>query len=199
MVGSRSKTNASSTDLNEGDNRDSADELGEDEVFHVLQNNRRRNALRVLRTVDGVADLRSLADRVASLENDAPAENLSQDERQRAYISLYQTHLPKLDDVGAVDFDQDAGTVERAATATRFDPYLEAGAAEATNGLFDHRLADLGRHVRDAGGTTATLLGGVMLGASTGLPSPVLLVGTVLAFTAMFSGWLVEGVTNLAA
>jgi hypothetical protein len=199
MIDSQIQTNGGSTASTERQDDDSADELGEDEVFHVLQNSRRRDALRVLCTVEGASDLRTLADRVASLENDVSVADLSEEERQSAYVSLYQTHLPKLDDVGAVQYDQEAGTIERGPTATRFDPYLEIGRTEATNDLLDRDLAGIARNVREAGGGTATLLGGVMLGASTTLPSPILLVGTVLAFTAMVSGWVVEGVTSLAA
>jgi len=39
-------------------------------------------------------------------------ENLSSNERQRVYISLYQSHLPKLDNHGIVTYDKDRGWVE---------------------------------------------------------------------------------------
>lgn len=198
MIPPRIKRTSSRTLLGDEQDGESADELEQDEVFRVLQNSRRRNALRVLRTVDSAIDLRTLADRVASLENDTLVENLNENERQCAYVSLYQTHLPQLDTVGAVDFDKDDGTIERTPVANRFDPHFETEQEAAANGLLDRNLADLGRTVRDAGGTTATLVGGVILGATTGPPSLMLLIGAALAFTAMLSGWLVEGVTSLA-
>jgi len=41
------------------------------------------------------------------------------------YVSLYQAHLPKLDDFGAISFDRDRGTVERTPRTDELLRYLD--------------------------------------------------------------------------
>jgi len=40
------------------------------------------------------------------------------------YVSLYQTHIPKLTDVGLVEYDQDSGTVHLTDRTSVIDDYL---------------------------------------------------------------------------
>ena len=119
-----------SSQLTEATSDEAASEsggLGTDEIFHVLQNERRRNVLRYLRQRDGAVPMREIAEQVAAWEHGTTVEQLSSEERQRVYIPLYQSHLPKLDDVGAIRYQQDRGIVEKQAEARVFDPYLDAG------------------------------------------------------------------------
>ncbi|MFB6358651.1 MAG: hypothetical protein ABEJ96_06540, partial [Thiohalorhabdaceae bacterium] len=53
------------------------------------------------------AELGDLAEHIASIENDKPEVALSSTERKRVYVALYQCHLPKMDDIGVIDFDED--------------------------------------------------------------------------------------------
>lgn len=101
--------------------------LTKDDLFHVLQNERRRWVLNHLRTT-GRVDVGELAERVAGWENGKEAAAVTSDERQRAYIALYQSHLPKLDGMGVVEYDQNRGEVERTELADGFDPYLDIDA-----------------------------------------------------------------------
>jgi hypothetical protein len=78
-----------------------------DEVFTLLSNSRRRSVLYVLYQADGDLDLSELVRRVASCETGTPAAELDDDVTQSMYISLYQTHIPKLDDFGLVTYDDD--------------------------------------------------------------------------------------------
>ena len=63
-------------------------------------------------TEDNSASLGELAEHVAAKENDIDRSELSSTQRKRVYIGLYQCHLPKMDDLDVVDYDQDRGTVE---------------------------------------------------------------------------------------
>jgi len=157
--------------------------LPEDQLFHLLQNGRRRAVLRVLRERGTLIEMRALADRVAALKNDTSVEELSQEERQRVSISLYQSHLPKLDDAGVVDYDREAETVERTPIAEQFDRYLDGGRGLVT----DPSGTDDGtrERVRSAGRNVATGLGGAMLGAGIYSASPWLLVGAALLFATL--------------
>ena len=40
------------------------------------------------------------------------------------YVSLYQTHIPKLDSVGLVEYDQENGDVALTDRAHQIDAYL---------------------------------------------------------------------------
>lgn len=93
------------------------DGFGDDELFGILRSQRRRRVLRRLREAGGDATLSGLAREVAAAENDKPVDALRSQEYKRVYISLYQTHLPKMDDAGVVEFDRDRGEVRRGPNA----------------------------------------------------------------------------------
>lgn len=100
------------------------DRLDRDDVFHILQCRRRRLVLKYLQEHDGPADMRDITERIAAVENDTTVTQLRSQERQRVYIALYQSHLPKMDRDGIISYDQDRGVVERTACTAQFDPYL---------------------------------------------------------------------------
>ena len=100
-------------------------ELSPDEVFHILQNGRRRNVLRYLQHTEGPVRMRDVAEQVAAWENDTTVEQLSSDQRQRVYIPLYQSHLPKLDKKGVIDYQKNRGIVERKPLADQLYRHLE--------------------------------------------------------------------------
>lgn len=99
--------------------------LPKDETFHLLSNQRRRDALRYLADHDGSVDMRDLAEQVAAWEQGTTVQQLTSQERQRVYIALYQTHLPKLADHGVISYDQSRGTIERTERADQLEPYLD--------------------------------------------------------------------------
>ena len=99
-------------------------DLETDDIYHILQTSRRRHVLRYLRTADEPVALRDLAERIAAWEHETTVENLNSSQRQRVYISLYQSHLPKLDTRGIIEYDKDRGIVESTPLAAQFDPYL---------------------------------------------------------------------------
>nr|WP_227378846.1 hypothetical protein [Haladaptatus halobius] len=53
----------------------------------------------------------------------APAE-LTSAQRKTVYISLYQTHVPKLDDVGLINYDRETGEIDLSRCARALDTYL---------------------------------------------------------------------------
>lgn len=107
-------------------------DLSEDDVFHLLQNERRRRVLAYLREHDdgdGV-DMRDVVDTIAAEEHDTTVQALRSKERQRVYIALYQSHLPKLDDAGVIDYDQRRGWVSRTPATPDVERYLDDGTTE---------------------------------------------------------------------
>ena len=131
--------------------KDRAD-LDAGEIHDILRNDRRRLAIKCLREQDGALSVRDLSEEVATRETgEAPAPR---DKRRSVYVSLHQTHLPKLDDLGIVDYDPDGKTVELAANADALEAYLDVH-----NGVPPGYYAGLG------------LLGGTaLLGAVAGVP-----------------------------
>lgn len=81
-------------------------ELAESDIHDVLRNDRRRLAINCLQEAEEKRlDVRDLSEQVAALETgeDPPPR----DKRQSVYVSLHQTHLPKLDGLGIVTYDDD--------------------------------------------------------------------------------------------
>jgi hypothetical protein len=108
------------------DDDEPSEELPVDEIFHILQNERRRMVLEYLQEADESVRMRDVAEQVAAWENGTTVEELSSDQRQRVYIPLYQSHLPKLDKAGIIDYQQNRGIVERRPLAKQLDYYLNA-------------------------------------------------------------------------
>ncbi|USZ68094.1 hypothetical protein NGM10_15350 [Halorussus salilacus] len=101
-----------------------AEELSQDEVFEVLKSPRRRYALYYLRREGGETELSDLTEQVAAWENETTTAALTTEQRKRVYISLYQTHLPKLDEADIVEYDRDAGVVRLGERAGDLNIYL---------------------------------------------------------------------------
>ena len=99
--------------------------ISKGEVFTLLANPRRRYALHYLRQVDGTAELREMADRIAAWEAGSTVEGLTSNQRKKVYTSLQQTHLQKLQDAGIVKYDRQAGVIEATPAARELEVYLE--------------------------------------------------------------------------
>lgn len=99
-------------------------ELDRDDMFHILQCRRRRCVLAYLIAHDGRAEMSDIAEEIAAEEHDKTVRALRSQERQRVYIALYQSHLPKLDKLGIIDYEQDRGWVDPCEDVARFEPYL---------------------------------------------------------------------------
>ena len=100
--------------------------VSRDEIFTVLSNRRRRRVLRFLDQHDGTrVDLRTLVDALSEWEYGTEADKLSWKERKRVYTALRQSHLPKLADAGAIEYDQSRGEVRLTDETREFQVYLE--------------------------------------------------------------------------
>jgi hypothetical protein len=96
-----------------------------DVVFGILKNERRRLVLKYMGEMGSSTSLSDLAEHIASIENDKPANELGSQERKRVYVGLYQCHLPRMHDSGAIDFDKNRGTVEPGPNIDQFYEYLD--------------------------------------------------------------------------
>ena len=137
----RSRTDAVGDSPQASESIENSAALSLDDIYHLLQTQRRRDVLRYLRTADDRVRLRELAEQVAAWEQETTIDDLSSDERQRVYISLYQSHLPKLDTHGIVDYDKDRGWVEPTPYAERLYPYLEPPSQASSPDQWPRRYA----------------------------------------------------------
>ena len=103
--------------------------LSQDTAFDLLSNARRRLALQYLQEASGPVSIGELATNVAAMENDIPVDDVDSQQRKRTYVSLYQTHVPKLAKAGAVDYDSEEGIVELNGDARMITSYLSPSQA----------------------------------------------------------------------
>lgn len=101
------------------------DSLTQDDVFHILQCRRRRLVLKYLQEHDTPVKMSDVTERIAAVEHDTTVAALRSQQRQRVYIALYQSHLPKLDEEGVIEYEQSRGIVERTELTDTFDKYLD--------------------------------------------------------------------------
>jgi len=103
-------------------------EMSPDLVFDILSNTRRRMVLYYLRQYGGSASVQELADEIAAMENGVDVDDLTRQQQKRVYVSLYQTHLPKLEESGISEYDDDEEVVRLTDRANEIDEYLTSTA-----------------------------------------------------------------------
>jgi hypothetical protein len=167
-----------------------SESLSKDDLFHLLSNRRRRDVLRYLATHEGRVDMRDIAERIAAWEHDIEVQNLRSKQRQRVYIALYQSHLPKLSEFGVIEYDRSRGHVERTALAEQLDPYLDLATSNEPDSIDSMVEIDRSRSLKNTVSTRVLLtgvLGGTVLFAGwVGIVSVgVLLIATWAALVAM--------------
>lgn len=100
--------------------------------------------------------MRTVAEAVAAWEHDKSTRQLSSDERQRVYIPLYQSHLPKLDDHDVIHYNQDRGLIEPTPLLHVLAPYLEEGLYAEVDDLTPPEDTQSDHHLA---GTVSAILG----------------------------------------
>jgi hypothetical protein len=100
------------------------DTFSQDQVFDVLSSARRRYVIYYLRERNEAVALTELARQVAAWEYDTDPEDLTDQQEKRVYVSLYQTHVPKLAEFGIVEHDEDRGVVSLTDRSRALDAHL---------------------------------------------------------------------------
>lgn len=93
--------------------------------FDLLSSDRRVQVVKRLFDA-GPTTLSTLTDEIAAEENDCEPDELTSKQRKRVYVSLYQTHLPKLDRFDVLAFDADTGNVRPGPELASLHAALEA-------------------------------------------------------------------------
>ncbi|ELZ37879.1 hypothetical protein C471_12276 [Halorubrum saccharovorum DSM 1137] len=160
----------------DGGGTEPATEVSEDELFDVLANQRRRFAVHLLKReeADSVA-IGDMAEQIAAWENGIDTAEITGNERKRVYTALQQSHLPKMDDAGVVEFNKDRGVVEPTPALTDVDVYMD---------VVEGREIPWSDYYLGLSGAAVALTGAVWLGAwpFTLLPEMAWTVAIVVAF-----------------
>lgn len=101
-----------------------------DQAYHILSNARRRFVLQYLEETEEPIKLIDLAKQGASWENEKPIDELTEKEKKRMYVSLYQTHIPKLSDAGLIHYDTDSQEIRLAAGPDTELPPIDSDKSE---------------------------------------------------------------------
>lgn len=161
-------------------------DLDDDEVYHLLQNERRRNVLEYLRGREGPVQMRDIAEQVAAWEHDTTVQALMSDQRQRVYIALYQAHLPKLDKEGIIDYNQSRGIVEKNPAAQELIAHLKQPADDETDDE-DESEHPWGTYYLGVSGVSALVIGasGLGLPAISAIPHLFVALAVMSVYTAL--------------
>jgi len=97
-------------------------QLSKSDIFGVLQNDRRRCVLESLRRQGGQS-VRSLSEEIARAESqtEEPKSNV----RKSIYVSLLQTHIPKMESLGIITYNREQDIVELLPASQDFNVYME--------------------------------------------------------------------------
>ena len=108
--------------------------LEEVEIHSVLANERRQMTLQILREGDGQLTARELSERIAEIETgqSPPPRNI----RQSAYVSLIQTHLPKLDDLDIIEYDNGRKSVSLSTSAEQLSTFNNSEPEPTSDGRY---------------------------------------------------------------
>jgi DNA-binding transcriptional ArsR family regulator len=97
--------------------------LPECEIHTILSNPRRRAAIKQLCSSPGTISVRDLSEVIAATETgQTPAPR---NVRESVYISLHQTHLPKLHELGVIEYDRELKEVYLLDAAKDLDRYMD--------------------------------------------------------------------------
>lgn len=94
------------------ENDDTGSHIDSADAINALSFERRRRAVEYIATQEGTISVGELAEYIAAAENDCTINEVTSDERSRVYISLIQQHLPKLERLDLIDYDDDRKEIE---------------------------------------------------------------------------------------
>jgi len=87
--------------------------------------------------------LTDLATKVAAWENDIPDQDVTDDQRDKVYVSLYHTHIPKLVEEDVVTFDAASETITAGKHADQVMNALEGMGASLDTNQEAHARSDM--------------------------------------------------------
>jgi predicted transcriptional regulator len=112
---------------------DDVQALSQDEIFALLVAPRRRAVLRILQRAGGKATFGHIINEVVAHEHGTDGDA---NKRKSAYVSLYQTHVPRLAEAGVVEYDEASKTVGLTGPWRQLVAYLDFDPPAGKPGLW---------------------------------------------------------------
>lgn len=103
----------------------SGPELTQTEAFDILSSDRRRHTLHFLLSHKDGAEIGELSRQIAAWENGESVDQVTADQRRRVYVSLHQTHLPRMDEAGILRYENSRDTIELTERGESLRVYME--------------------------------------------------------------------------
>lgn len=113
------------------------EQLSETEIFELLAAPRRRAILRMLARRGGEGTFGDLTNEIATGEHGADSDAGT---RKSVYVSLYQTHVPRLAEAGVLTYDERTKTVALAGPWPQLMAYLDFDPLARKQGFFSRVL-----------------------------------------------------------
>lgn len=113
-----------STPATDGTTPPASEEAVFDTLLDVLSYSRRRQILSRLDSGRTPMSLANLADEIVVHERDAPLAEIPAGDVKQVYMSLYHSHVPRLEDADLVEYDQERDAVslrERSPVVDRYE------------------------------------------------------------------------------
>lgn len=98
--------------------------LSKSDIFGLLQNDRRRHVLEILQNGNGQS-LRAISEKIATIESDNENDKAKSSVRKSIYVSLLQTHIPKMEKMGIITHNREKDIIELTSRAQDLNMYLE--------------------------------------------------------------------------
>lgn len=121
-------------------------ELSKETIFDLLKNQRRRRMLDYLDEQGGSASLTELAKTITAKEDGVGRSSLAPEQHKHVYVSLYQTHIPKMEGADVIDYYPDNRVIELKDrseilyTYLDFDPEKEQSTADSSSSQLIDKL-----------------------------------------------------------
>lgn len=103
------------------------------ELCELVANDRRRRVLRILAAGEPMS-MGELAERLAAREHAVAVAEVTADQRKRTYVSVYQTHVPRLEQAGLVTTDRDT-VIPEAGIGAALEVYRTAAGVAGGDGV----------------------------------------------------------------
>lgn len=98
-------------------------ELDPSQIHNILRNDRRRAVIKHVKRSEEPLAVDTLAEHIASVETEESPP--PRDVRKSVYVSLHQTHLPKLDELDIIEYDQRDQQIELRERVGEVEVYME--------------------------------------------------------------------------
>jgi hypothetical protein len=113
-----------------------------DGVFEALDHPRRRYLLYTLINGSSEESLAELATTIAAWEREKPEAAVTDDERTDVQLTLYHSHVPKLANLGVLEYREDEDIIVRARNTEQVQAVLDGAGAEFDARQEEHARGD---------------------------------------------------------